>query len=266
MTKEIRHYDGLGSVVNLTSSTGVTQWTYAYLPYGGVRTETKNQNQAPANVLRFTGQVLDPTGLYQLRARSYDPATGRFISTDPAAAGPTDPYVSAYAYVSGNPVRYTDPSGRESQAAIASGVGGYLAANTAVKVVDNFANKRPILDDPLRGVTPQDVVLSGAAGLVGGPIGSIGFRATRVVAGALAGCAFTFASQAVGGRAADYLETGIGCASGGVGSYPQLRKFAGFVFGAIVAGAQSLATYVEQRLQVANPPPAYTQQRLQAGK
>jgi RHS repeat-associated protein len=106
------HYDGLGSVVNLTNSTGVTQWTYSYLPYGGVRTETKNQNQAPDNVLRFTGEVLDPTGLYQLRARSYDPSTGRFVSLDPVAPGPTDPYVSAYAYVNGNPIRYTDPSGR----------------------------------------------------------------------------------------------------------------------------------------------------------
>ena len=71
------HYNGLGSVVNLTSSTGVTQWTYAHLPYGGIRTETKNQSQAPDNVIRFAGQVLDGTGLYQLRARSYDPATGR---------------------------------------------------------------------------------------------------------------------------------------------------------------------------------------------
>ena len=119
-------YDGLGSVVNLTSSTGVTQWTYAYLPYGGVRTETKNQNQAPANVLRFTGQVLDPTGLYQLRARSYDPATGRFISTDPAAAGPTDPYVSAYAYAMNNPVRFTDPSGRD--------VGGICVAGEFIPI------------------------------------------------------------------------------------------------------------------------------------
>ena len=109
------HYDGLGSVVNLTSSTGVTQWTYAYLPYGAVRTETKNHNQAPAKMLRFSGEVLDPTGLYQLRARSYDPLTGRFLSIDPAAAGPTDPYVSAYAYVNGNPVRLVDPSGRCGQ-------------------------------------------------------------------------------------------------------------------------------------------------------
>ena len=108
-------YDGLGSVVNLTNASGATQWTYAYLPYGGVRTETKNATQAPANVLRFTGQVLDPTGLYQLRARAYDPATGRFISTDPAPAGPSDPYVSAYAYANNSPMRFVDPSGRESQ-------------------------------------------------------------------------------------------------------------------------------------------------------
>jgi RHS repeat-associated protein len=105
-------YDGLGSVVNLTNSSGATQWTYAYLPYGGVRTETKNATQAPANVLRFTGQVLDPTGLYQLRARSYDPGTGRFVSTDPAAS---DPGWTTYAYARNNPVRFTDPTGRCAQ-------------------------------------------------------------------------------------------------------------------------------------------------------
>ena len=105
-------YDGLGSVVNLTNASGATQWTYAYLPYGGVRTETKNATQAPANVLRFTGQVLDLTGLYQLRARSYDPTTGRFISTDPAAS---DPGWTAYAYARNDPVLRTDPTGRCAQ-------------------------------------------------------------------------------------------------------------------------------------------------------
>ena len=41
------HHDGLGSVAKLTSSAGVAQWTYAYLPCSGVRTENKN-NKAPA--------------------------------------------------------------------------------------------------------------------------------------------------------------------------------------------------------------------------
>ena len=126
------HYDGLGSVVNLTGSTGVTQWTYAYLPYGGVRTETKNQNQAPLNVLRFSGELLDPTDLYYLRARSYDPGSGRFLSTDPASAGPTDPYVSAYAYANGNPVRFVDPTGRCVQFLAAAGAGAATGPGEAV--------------------------------------------------------------------------------------------------------------------------------------
>ena len=131
-TTTIYHYDGLGSVVNLTGSTGVTQWTYAYLPYGGVRTETKNQNQAPLNPFLFSGELLDPTGLYYLRARSYDPGSGRFLSTDPASAGPTDPYVSAYAYANGNPIRYTDPSGRCVQFLAAAGAGAATGPGEAV--------------------------------------------------------------------------------------------------------------------------------------
>ncbi len=72
------HHDELGSVINVTSSTGVKQWTYTYEPYGMIKTETKNKNTAPATVLKYAGEQLDPTGLYHLRARQYDPATGRF--------------------------------------------------------------------------------------------------------------------------------------------------------------------------------------------
>ena len=107
-------YDGLGSVVNLTSSTGATWWTYSYLPYGGVRTATKNSNQAPDNLLRFAGGYLDPTALYHFGARQYDAGTGRFISTDPVGPSIADPYVAAYLYANDNPVRYTDPSGRDT--------------------------------------------------------------------------------------------------------------------------------------------------------
>ena len=115
------HYDGLGSAVNLTSSTGVTQWTYDYLPYGGVRTETKNQSQAPANVLRYTGELLDPTGLYHLRARQFDVGTGQFLGVDPAAPGAREPYVSPYAYVNGNPINLSDRSGRDTDGVCITG-------------------------------------------------------------------------------------------------------------------------------------------------
>lgn len=105
------HYDRIGSVVNVTNASGVKQWTYSYEPFGAARTAT-GVNGAPANPLRFTGEYLDSTGLYNLRARQYDPASGRFLETDPDPAGSTAPYESTYDYASEDPIDNFDPSGK----------------------------------------------------------------------------------------------------------------------------------------------------------
>ena len=57
----------------------------------------------------FAGRQFDlESGLYYMRARMYDPSTGRFMSMDPIGlVGGVNPY----AYVQNNPVRYSDPSG-----------------------------------------------------------------------------------------------------------------------------------------------------------
>ncbi|HEX8432620.1 MAG TPA: RHS repeat-associated core domain-containing protein, partial [Longimicrobium sp.] len=59
--------------------------------------------------LRFTGREYDEdTGLYNYRARWYDPHLGRFMSEDPIGlAGGINPH----AYVGNDPVNYSDPSG-----------------------------------------------------------------------------------------------------------------------------------------------------------
>ncbi len=106
------HHDGLGSVASVTDSTGTPQWSYGYEPFGTLRTQTQQDPSAPTNLLRFTGELFDQeTGLYHLRARQYDPALGRFLSTDPVPAQITDPYVATYIYVNNQPTALVDPLG-----------------------------------------------------------------------------------------------------------------------------------------------------------
>jgi len=103
-------YDGLGSAVNLTSSAGATQWTWAYQPFGAIYSETKASGNQPDNLMRFTGEYRDPTGLYHLRARQYDPTLGRLLRPDPepSAEGSLG---SLYAYVLNRPTTLVDPTG-----------------------------------------------------------------------------------------------------------------------------------------------------------
>jgi RHS repeat-associated protein len=101
-------YDGLGSVVTTTSSTGSVQRTWSYEPYGPIRTQS---GTSPTNFWQFTGEYLDPTGHYHLRARQYEPASGRFLSRDPLAAPRSEPGASAYLYTANRPTVLVDPSG-----------------------------------------------------------------------------------------------------------------------------------------------------------
>ena len=80
---------------------------YAYDAFGKVLSQT----EAISNPFKFVGAfgVMDEgNGLLYMRARYYDPSTGRFISKDPIgwAGG-----LNLYGYVGGNPVNRIDPSG-----------------------------------------------------------------------------------------------------------------------------------------------------------
>src|SRR5680860_148818 len=105
------HYDGLGSVANVTSSSGATRWTHAYEPFGTILTEQKSGGNPPTNAMKFAGEYLDATGLYHLRARQYDPTIGRFLSPDPVSETANQHQVSMYAYVQSRPTVLRDPSG-----------------------------------------------------------------------------------------------------------------------------------------------------------
>jgi RHS repeat-associated protein len=81
-----------------------------YTPYGEMRRDYP-RGVIPTDRL-YTGQRQETFGLYDYRARYYDPALGRFVSADtvvPEAGNPQA--LNQYAYVTNNPLRYTDPSG-----------------------------------------------------------------------------------------------------------------------------------------------------------
>jgi len=110
--------DGLGSTAALTDSSGAVTATYKYDVFGAVRAST-----GPGSTdFRFAGQQDDPALGYQyLRARYYDPATGRFISKDPFGGFAEDPRTQQpYSYAIGNPVNYRDPTGEAVPVVIAA--------------------------------------------------------------------------------------------------------------------------------------------------
>ena len=107
------HQDRLGSIITTTTAAGSTQGAIDYEPYGIAHATSGSPNSQ----MRFTGQYQDLTGLYHLRARQYEPATGRFLQVDSAIPASEDPSRSAYAYADNEPLTNVDPSGRTIQPA-----------------------------------------------------------------------------------------------------------------------------------------------------
>ncbi len=101
--------DGLGSVRQLVDAQGNVVQSYTYSPFGELIAAQGNRSSA----LRYTGeQSDDDTGLVYLRARWYDPSTGRFTTRDPFQGLAGYPQTQhAYVYSLNNPINVTDPSG-----------------------------------------------------------------------------------------------------------------------------------------------------------
>jgi RHS repeat-associated protein len=94
-----------GNVIALVDGANQVANEYKYGPWG----EPELVSETVTQPLRYTAREWDATaGLYQVRARWYDPQTGRFVSEDPIGlAGGINPY----AYAANSPVNFTDPSG-----------------------------------------------------------------------------------------------------------------------------------------------------------
>jgi len=99
--------DGLGSTANVIDTAGNVVGSYTYDAFGAVRTHSGASTE-----FSFTGEQNDPNGLEYLRARYYDPATGRFLGQDPADADYNAPgTLNRFVYVLNNPANLLDPTG-----------------------------------------------------------------------------------------------------------------------------------------------------------
>jgi RHS repeat-associated protein len=96
--------DATGSVVGLTDASGAKVDTYAYSPRGVTRTTVTTETVPQP--FQYAGAYHDPTGLYHLGARSYDPNLGRFTQPDPSGQE-----TNQYLYAGGDPVNEIDPGG-----------------------------------------------------------------------------------------------------------------------------------------------------------
>jgi RHS repeat-associated protein len=103
-------YDGFGTVRQLTNTAGTVTDTYEYDAFGNSFTKS---GTTPNNYLYRGEQYDSDLGLYYLRARYYNPNTGRFMSRDPEAGKAMDPRtLHKYLYAGGDPVNGWDPTGR----------------------------------------------------------------------------------------------------------------------------------------------------------
>jgi RHS repeat-associated protein len=110
MTASFYGYDGGGNVRFLTDAAGAVTDTYDYDAFGNLLNVT---GATPNNYL-YRGEQFDPDlGLYYLRARYYNPATGRFLTRDPEAGNRIDPgTLHRYIYATADPINQIDPTGR----------------------------------------------------------------------------------------------------------------------------------------------------------
>jgi RHS repeat-associated protein len=101
------HESSVRDLVKLVGSTTQVQNHIVYDTFGRVISET-----APTidHLFSYTGRERDEaTGLYNYRARWYDPAVGRFASEDPVGFSSGD--VNLFRYVGNSSVNAIDPSG-----------------------------------------------------------------------------------------------------------------------------------------------------------
>jgi RHS repeat-associated protein len=105
------HTDHIGNIVALTNESQTVTDRYVYTPFG----EISGHEGTTANPFTYVGGLgvmAEADGLYFMRARFYDPASGRFLSKDPFGGDVALPVsLHKYLYAGNIPLSFIDPTG-----------------------------------------------------------------------------------------------------------------------------------------------------------
>ncbi len=122
ITTQYFHLDHLGSVAEVTNSSGVIDVSMNFDAFGQRRDATDWSGPPAAGVLNTIAGIsqrgftfhtnLEASSLIHMNGRVADGLTGRFLSADPYVSNPGGTqFFNRYSYVNNNPLSFTDPSG-----------------------------------------------------------------------------------------------------------------------------------------------------------
>jgi RHS repeat-associated protein len=236
--------DHLGSIRLLIDSSQRVKAAFDYGPLGN--TISAYIDSSVRNIVlhyRYTGQEWEGElgGLYNFRARFYDPSTGRFLTPDPLMQNP-----NTYEYAYNNPINYLDPTGTWSWsdvAAVGAGiVGGAIAIVTLPATLPAVGvGLLAVGAGALAGgLTEGSIEAARGNGFEGGFVRGVGFGAAGGLM-AVAGSAFLgggfFASTGL-----DYLA--------GIAAEGEELEMAGLVEGGVERGLGNLVELEQGRVDI----------------
>ena len=103
-------YDGLGSVANLVSSTGGTQWTWSYEPFGSSGPR-RRPGQPARDLHALRRRVPRPDRALPPAREAVRPGGGTLPAAGSCRAVSNESVISGYAYAADRPTVMVDPSG-----------------------------------------------------------------------------------------------------------------------------------------------------------
>lgn len=109
------HHDRMGSIIAISDSMGNLLERTSYSAFGRskvAKTDALKDLNSFSSDLGFTQHKTLPSGLIHMRGRLYDPTRGQFLTPDLFIQDQQNlQSLNRFAYVLGNPLRSTDPSG-----------------------------------------------------------------------------------------------------------------------------------------------------------